>query len=182
MIIATVDFPTFNRKKGRDFIARLNGFHKYMDLVTKEESFLYNRIMLTGPATEVLAQDDNKSFFYGVNYASADYLGMAQHPLAKKAAIEAIKKYGICSGNTPANLGAHEYLSIYLGSIFSFRKSLRNTGTCTCLSTRLDGWAVTAFSTHSSGLGTILLWTTFLTTVFKKEPYRQPGISSALSI
>lgn len=39
--------------------------------------------MLTGPDTEVLAQDDNSNILFGVNYASADYLGLAQHPLAK---------------------------------------------------------------------------------------------------
>ena len=45
--------------------------------------------METGPAPEVLAKDDNHNSFYGVNYASADYLGLAQHQDAKKAAIEA---------------------------------------------------------------------------------------------
>ena len=35
--------------------------------------------METGPSTEVLAKDDNHNSFYGVNYASADYLGLAQH-------------------------------------------------------------------------------------------------------
>ena len=64
--------------------------------------------MLTGPATEVLAQDDNKNIHYGVNYASADYLGQAQHPEAKKNAIKAIQKYGITAGNVPSGLGAHE--------------------------------------------------------------------------
>ena len=47
--------------------------------------------MLTGPSTEVLAKDDNNNSFYGVNYASADYLGLAQHPEAKKAAIKPLK-------------------------------------------------------------------------------------------
>ena len=45
--------------------------------------------MLTGPSTEVLAKDDNNNSFYGVNYASADYLGLAQHPEAKLAALKA---------------------------------------------------------------------------------------------
>lgn len=35
--------------------------------------------MLTGPATEVLAMDDNHNIFHGVNFASADYLGLAQN-------------------------------------------------------------------------------------------------------
>ncbi len=56
----------------------------------------------------MLAQDNN-SLFYGVNYASADYLGLAQHPYAKEAAVEAIEKFGISSGNTPSGLGANAY-------------------------------------------------------------------------
>jgi glycine C-acetyltransferase len=64
--------------------------------------------MLTGPSTEVLAQDDNNNIHYGINYASADYLGLAQHEKAKQAAIEIIQKYGISSGNTPSGLGSHE--------------------------------------------------------------------------
>ena len=65
--------------------------------------------MLTGPATEVLAQDDNHNLLYGVNYASADYLGLAQHPYAKEAAIKAAQEYGLCSGGTPSTLGSNRY-------------------------------------------------------------------------
>ena len=49
--------------------------------------WLYNRKMLTGVSTEVLAVDDSNNVLYGVNFASADYLGLAQHPFAKEAAI-----------------------------------------------------------------------------------------------
>lgn len=66
--------------------------------------------MLTGPATEVLAQDDNFNILFGVNYASADYLGLAQHPLAKEAAIKAAKEYGLSSAGTPSTLGTHKYI------------------------------------------------------------------------
>jgi len=55
-----------------------------------------------------LAQDDNKNNHFGVNYASADYLGLAQHQDARKAAISAIQKYGVSAGNTPSGLGSHE--------------------------------------------------------------------------
>lgn len=61
----------------------------YIQKFVNDELWLYNRRMLTGPATQVLAQDDNNNILYGVNYASADYLGLAQHPYAKQAAIKA---------------------------------------------------------------------------------------------
>ena len=93
--------------KGADFLGRLIQFQNYVGNVIRDELFLYSRVMLTGPSTDVLAFDDNKNIHYGVNYASADYLGMAQHPDAKKAAIAAIQKYGITAGNTPSALGCH---------------------------------------------------------------------------
>lgn len=85
--------------------------------------------MLTGPSTDVLAQDDNKNNHYGVNYASADYLGLAQHPEAKKAAIAALKKYGIASGNNPSSLGAHEYFLRKIGFTCSCSGNSRSIGT-----------------------------------------------------
>ena len=87
---------------------RIDSFGSFISTVKSLEIFLYNRVMLTGPATEVLAIDDNKNTHYGINYASADYLGLSQHPDAKTAAIAAIQKYGVSAGNTPSGLGSHE--------------------------------------------------------------------------
>lgn len=63
----------------------------YIQKQQKQEMWLYNRKMLTGVSTEVLAVDDSNNVLYGINFASADYLGLAQHPFAKEAAIEAAK-------------------------------------------------------------------------------------------
>ena len=35
--------------------------------------------MLTGVGTEVLAMDEYNNIIYGINFASADYLGLAQN-------------------------------------------------------------------------------------------------------
>ena len=64
--------------------------------------------MLTGPDTEVLAQDENNNICFGVNYASAGYLGLAQHSYAKEGAIEAVKEFGMSSGGIPSTLGANK--------------------------------------------------------------------------
>lgn len=66
--------------------------------------------MLTGPNTEVLAQDDNNNQYYGINYASADYVGLAQHQYAKDAAIGAAQELGMSSAGTPSTLGSHRLL------------------------------------------------------------------------
>ena len=71
--------------------------------------WLYNRTMLTGPATEVLALDDSNNAFYGVNFASADYLGLAQNEAAKEAAINAAREFGCNSAGSPLAFGATKY-------------------------------------------------------------------------
>jgi hypothetical protein len=80
VVSGLAQIPNFNKMTGKDFIGRLHPFFDYMEYVDRDEVFLYSRIMLTGPSTEVLAKDDNNNIHYGVNYASADYLGLAQHP------------------------------------------------------------------------------------------------------
>jgi len=112
MLLNLSQVSSFNKAQGSDFLGRLGNFQNYINTGIKNHLLLYNRVMLTGPATDVLAQDDNKLIHYGVNYASADYLGLAQHHLAKKAAVDAIKKYGL-SSTTPLNIGYHEYLFCY---------------------------------------------------------------------
>jgi hypothetical protein len=113
---------------------------QYVNRFSKDELWLYNRRMLTGPATEVLAMDESNNIIYGVNYASADYLGLAQHPFAKEAAIKAAKEFGLSSAGTPSTLGANRFLMLYAGSTSSSRSSWRNTGTRTSSFTRRGGW------------------------------------------
>lgn len=72
--------------------------------------WLYNRRMLTGVSTEVLAMDDNNNVIYGINFASADYLGLAQNSTAKEAAIDAANTFGVNSAGSPLAFGATKYL------------------------------------------------------------------------
>jgi glycine C-acetyltransferase len=71
--------------------------------------WLYNRRLLTGVSTEVLAMDDSNNILYGINFASADYLGLAQNSLAKEAAIEAAQTFGVNSAGSPLAFGATKY-------------------------------------------------------------------------
>jgi glycine C-acetyltransferase len=128
-VLETVKIPSFGRTKGVEMFGRLEEMGSYVQKFVDGELWLYNRRMLTGPATEVLAQDDNYNILYGVNYASADYLGLAQHPEAKKAAIKAAEEFGLSSGGTPSTLGSNRYCSLYSDSTSSCRRSSRPTGT-----------------------------------------------------
>ena len=75
---------------------------------------MYNRRMLTGVSTEVLAMDDSNNILYGINFASADYLGLAQNAYAKEAAIEAAQEFGVNSAGSPLAFGATKFLFCYL--------------------------------------------------------------------
>lgn len=83
--------PVWSKPKGTQLFERVHTGMKYVQKQRESEVWLYNRKMLTGPSTEVLAADDNNNVLYGINFASADYLGLAQNEYAKEAAIEAAR-------------------------------------------------------------------------------------------
>lgn len=58
--------------------------------------------------------DDNNNILYGINFASADYLGLAQNSFAKEAAIEAAQTFGVNSAGSPLAFGATKYFKFYL--------------------------------------------------------------------
>ncbi len=72
--------------------------------------------------------DENNNIIYGLNFASADYLGLAQNSYAKEMAIEAAKEFGVNSAGSPLAFGATKYYFFYLGTICSSKKNLKNFG------------------------------------------------------
>src|SRR5258705_9426169 len=59
------------------------------------ESGTYQRLRELHTACEPLCRFDNKDV---INLASNNYLGLANNPMLKEAAIEATRKYGVGSG------------------------------------------------------------------------------------
>lgn len=53
----------------------------------KTRLYLYSRRTLSPPGTECYGMDEYGEIYYGLNFASADYLGLSQHPLSKEAAM-----------------------------------------------------------------------------------------------
>ncbi len=86
-ILRAVHIPAWSRPKGPDLFDRIKDPVEYVLDQQRQEMWLYNRRILTGPSTEVLAMDDNMNVIHGVNFASADYLGLAKNDFAKEAAI-----------------------------------------------------------------------------------------------
>lgn len=54
---------------------------------------------------ECSSQDRLGRCFEGVNLASQDYLSLAYHPAIRRAAIEAVDRYGVHSAGSPALMG-----------------------------------------------------------------------------
>ena len=75
----------------------------------KSELWLYTRRTLSPPSSECYAMDEYGGVYYGLNFASADYLGLSQDEESKEAAIYAAKDYGVNSCGSPLALGGHKY-------------------------------------------------------------------------
>lgn len=58
--------------------------------------------------------DDNNNILYGINFASADYLGLAQNSLAVEAAVKVAKEFGVNSAGSPLAFGATKYFEFYM--------------------------------------------------------------------
>lgn len=56
--------------------------------------------------------DDNFNIIHGINFASADYLGLAQNESAKEAAISAAREFGVNSAGSPLAFGATKYFKL----------------------------------------------------------------------
>ena len=113
-IIEAKNIPSWGNPKGVDLFERINPVVDYVSKQHSQEMWLYNRRMLTGVSTEVLAMDDNNNILYGINFASADYLGLAQNSFAKEAAIEAAQNFGVNSAGSPLAFGATKYFKFYV--------------------------------------------------------------------
>lgn len=63
--------------------------------------------------------DDNNNILYGINFASADYLGLAQNRLAKEAAIQAAQQFGVNSAGSPLAFGATKYFKLLFQILYA---------------------------------------------------------------
>ena len=86
-ILEVKNAPSWGKPKGISIFERVYECVDYVQRQRAQEMWLYNRRLLTGVSTQVLAMDDNNNILYGINFASADYLGLAQNSFAKEAAI-----------------------------------------------------------------------------------------------
>lgn len=107
---ANATFKDFENPAGLSAYDRAGYFGDYLDYLQKHGRLNYRLLGLSGSGPTV----DMDIPGYGgrkpyVCLVSNDYMNFSQHPQVKKAAIDAIRKWGTGSGASPAIGGHYEY-------------------------------------------------------------------------
>lgn len=105
----TATFKDFEDIQGVDPKGRAHLFSQYHDYKTQRHQLNYRLLCKTGTSPAVQLQVPGLNLKSYVSLVSNDYLGFTQHPEVKKAAIQAIEKYGTGAGSSPAIGGHMEY-------------------------------------------------------------------------
>lgn len=96
---------TFRNIKGVNLIERVNPFFDWQNTIRNAGLWFFEKSSVTAPINICEGKDDSNNKIEGVNFASQDYLSLASHPSIKKAAKDAIDKYGVHSAGSPAVFG-----------------------------------------------------------------------------
>jgi glycine C-acetyltransferase len=108
-------FRDFEYIPGMDAWARAKLFQSYLNDQTAKGQLNYRLLTSTG-CGPVVEMNGSKL----ISLVSNDYLGFTQHPAIKKAAIEAIQKYGSGAGASPAIGGHYDYHALLEKKIAGF--------------------------------------------------------------
>ena len=94
---------------GPDLLQRVEQFYIWQNLRRRYGYWPYSKSTEEAPATVCAAKDDAGRGFWGVNFASQDYLNLASHPAIKEAAKAAVDDYGVHSAGPSSLLGNTRY-------------------------------------------------------------------------
>ncbi|HET6375342.1 MAG TPA: pyridoxal phosphate-dependent aminotransferase family protein, partial [Methylocella sp.] len=76
--------------RGANLFSRVEPFYEWQDLRRRYGYWPYSKSTDEAPRPVCAAKDDAGRGFWGVNFASQDYLSLASHPAVKDAAKAAI--------------------------------------------------------------------------------------------
>ncbi|CAK56862.1 unnamed protein product (macronuclear) [Paramecium tetraurelia] len=99
----------YKNVEGKNLFERVKGFQNLVGSLRKQKIILYERRNMSPPAQECYGMDDYGDIFYGINFASADYLGLCTNEQAKEAAATAAQEYSVNSCGAPLAFGASKY-------------------------------------------------------------------------
>jgi hypothetical protein len=126
--------------QGRDIFARYTPALTYLQQTEADGLAVEKRGLMSAPGATTTASDQASNNFYGDNFASNNYLGLAQHPSTIEAAIDAAKTFGVNSAGSPLAFGATKYSPSYVGITCSSRRKSLSSGTARRSSTLRGGW------------------------------------------
>ena len=95
----------YRAPEGPDLIGRVAEFYTWQNLRRTHQLWPYARSTASAPQARCEAMSDTGTPFSGINFASQDYLSLSSHPAIKRAAIDAIDRYGVHSAGSAALLG-----------------------------------------------------------------------------
>ncbi len=110
----------FREVAGPNIFERVGGLAEWHRIRLESNLWPYSRTTMTAPAPLCNVADENGNKFWGVNFASQDYLNLSSHPQVKEAAIEAIRSHGVHSAGSAILMGNTHYSRMLEEQIGSF--------------------------------------------------------------
>lgn len=99
-------FAEFARPSGPDLMARTAAIVPWIQARREAEVWPYARAITSAPGATTRAEAEAvEQVREGLNFATQDYLSLAQHPAVLEAAHAALRRYGVHSGGSSALQG-----------------------------------------------------------------------------
>lgn len=105
----------FARPSGPDILARTENFLRWQDARREADVWPYSRSIVGAPGPRACVRKESGRTASGVNFASTDYLGLANNPAVIEAAVKALQDVGphnpsspMLQGNTELSLALEE--------------------------------------------------------------------------
>ena len=95
----------FRDPTGPELLGRTAAFEAWRAVRAEHGYWPYSRALHAAPGNETTITDATGQHAQGVNFASQDYLSLATSETLKRAAIEAITRFGVHSAGSSAVLG-----------------------------------------------------------------------------
>lgn len=120
-----------DKAKGKDIFGRYTPALSYVEQTQKDGLGIDKRGLQSAPSTTTTVSDLSSTNYFGENFASNNYLGLAQHPSTVEAAIDAASTFGVNSAGSPLAFGATKYfmqLKEEIGEFWSCKTLIYSSG------------------------------------------------------
>jgi glycine C-acetyltransferase len=121
-VFAEYDYSNFYYGAGDDPINLLAPFKQWYDEALPNGYYLYSEPLHSAPTTEVVVRNRKTGALERLlNLASYNYLGISYRPEVKRAAIEAVEKYGLGASGSPILSGTMDIHTELAEAVASFK-------------------------------------------------------------